>query len=73
MEHALYEVFKHPAPFGKLKWCVQMKGGLWNCNTKREATRVSNACLLAENVIEATDHTEFLPRARKLAKQVIQP
>lgn len=42
MKHALYEVFKHPAPFNGKKWAVQFRYGIEAYTTKKKATQVAH-------------------------------
>jgi len=37
----LYEVWKHDAPHGSHRWCVQLPKGMMTYRTKRQATEVA--------------------------------
>jgi hypothetical protein len=41
-KHAMYEVFKHSAPFAGKLWAVQFPNGIVCYTTKRQATLVAN-------------------------------
>jgi hypothetical protein len=65
MEHALYEVFKHPTPFAGKKWAVQFPHGIDAYKTKRIATQVANSC----KAIKATPDREEAASIEHRAKE----